>query len=297
MIVEIAWARRTSDGRIVGVDQVPSGLACECVCTQCEHPLVAAKGDVYRHHFRHHADGSTCGGGQETALHMLAKDIVMRAASIQLPDDDMRDITSAELEPTLGDVRPDVLIHTPKGDVAIEIAVEHRTGEVKTARLAAMNLAAVEIDISVYRGVLMSAEDARWAVYSTAARRWLRPRKGAGEAHSATEAEELDQPRRVRMGTRANLGPVPRRGHFTIETLGDSRCPCQRHRRSRTRQRPSGTTAIAASGARSVRRRHSERQGRALVLQGTQAGTLEPNGRAVRYLYTKKTMEPLEQFA
>lgn len=176
-MIEIAWARRTADGRIVGVDQVVNGLACECVCTQCERPLVAAKGNVYRHHFRHHAEGSICGGGQETALHMLAKDIVMRAASIQLPDDEAREITSAELEPTLGEVRPDVLIHTPQGDVAIEIAVEHRTGEVKTARLAAMNLPAVEIDISIYRGVLMSAEELGAAVLSTAARRWLRPRK------------------------------------------------------------------------------------------------------------------------
>jgi hypothetical protein len=143
----------------------------------CEHPLLAAKGDVYRHHFRHHADGSTCGGGQETALHMLAKDIVMRAVSIRLPDDKTRNITSAELEPTLDDVRPDVLIHTPQGDVAIEIAVEHRTGEAKTARLAEMNLVAVEIDISVYRGVLMSAEELGEAVLSTAARHWLRVRK------------------------------------------------------------------------------------------------------------------------
>jgi len=176
-MIEIAWARRTEDGRIVGVDQVAGGLACACVCTQCERTLVAAKGDIYRHHFRHHADGSTCGGGQETALHMLAKDIVMRAASILLPDAEARDIASAELEPVLGEVRPDVLIHTPQGDVAIEIAVEHRTGEVKIDRLAGMNLPAVEIDISIYRGVLMSAEELEKAVLSTAARRWLRVRK------------------------------------------------------------------------------------------------------------------------
>ena len=176
-MIEIAWARRTEDGRIVGVDQVSSGLACECVCTLCAPLCVAAKGDVYRHHFRHHADGSTCGGGQETALHMLAKDIVMRATSIHLPDNEVRDILSTELEPTMGDVRPDVLIITPKGSVAVELAVEHRTGEVKTARLAAMNLAAVEIDISVYRGVLMSAEELTRAVLSTASRRWLRVRK------------------------------------------------------------------------------------------------------------------------
>jgi hypothetical protein len=176
-MIEIAWARRKEDGKIVGVDKVPSGLACECVCTMCGHPLLAAKGDVYRHHFRHHADGSTCSGGQETALHLLAKDIVMRASRILLPDDEWRDISSGELEPALDDVRPDVLIHTPQGDVAVEIAVEHRTGEVKKARLAAMNLPAVEIDISVYRGVLMSEEELQEVVISTAPRHWLKVRK------------------------------------------------------------------------------------------------------------------------
>jgi len=178
-MIEIAWARRKSDGRIVGVDQVPNGLACECECTGCGRPVVAAQGDVNQHHFRHYADdsGSSCGGGQETALHKLAKTIVMEAASIQLPDG-IREILSAELEPTLEDVRPDVLIHTPNGGkVAIEIAVEHRTGDVKIGRLAAMGLPAVEIDISVYRGVIMSSTELAEAVLSTAARRWLRPRK------------------------------------------------------------------------------------------------------------------------
>jgi hypothetical protein len=101
----------------------------------------------------------------------------MRAVSIRLPDDETREIVAAELEPTVLDVRPDVLIHTPQGDVAIEIAVQHRTGEVKKARLAAMNLPAVEIDISIYRGVLMSEEELREAVLSTAARHWLKVRK------------------------------------------------------------------------------------------------------------------------
>jgi hypothetical protein len=177
-MIEIAWARRKSDGRIVGVDQVANGLACECVCSGCGRPVVAAQGDVNQHHFRHYADdsGSSCGGGQETALHLLAKTIVMEATSIQLPDG-TREIVSAELEPTMGDVRPDVLIHTPEGRVAIEIAVEHRTGDAKIARLVNMALPAVEIDISVYRGALLSSEELREVVLLTAGRRWLKPRK------------------------------------------------------------------------------------------------------------------------
>ena len=68
--------------------------------------LVAAKGDIYRHRFRHYADGSTCTGGRGEALHMLAKDIVMRATSIQLPDGEVRSITlGSELELTLGEVQ------------------------------------------------------------------------------------------------------------------------------------------------------------------------------------------------
>jgi hypothetical protein len=178
-MIEIAWARRKSDGRIVGVDQVANGLACECVCTKCERPLVAAQGDINQHHFRHYADdaGSSCGGGQETALHLLAKTIVMEAASIHLPGNEVRDILSAELEPTRGDVRPDVLIRTPLGEVAVEIAVEHRTGDAKIERLVAMGLPAAEIDISVYRGALLSSEELKEVVLSTAARRWLKSRK------------------------------------------------------------------------------------------------------------------------
>jgi hypothetical protein len=100
----------------------------------------------------------------------------MEAASILLPDG-IREILSAELEPTMGDVRPDVLITTKLGPVAIEIAVEHRTGDVKIARLAAMGLPAVEIDISVYRGVLLTSEELKDVVLSEAARRWLKPKK------------------------------------------------------------------------------------------------------------------------
>ena len=44
---------RHSGGRIVHVDDVPSGLACGCTCLDCGEALVARKGDILAFHFGH----------------------------------------------------------------------------------------------------------------------------------------------------------------------------------------------------------------------------------------------------
>jgi hypothetical protein len=180
-MIEIAWGIRVEDRHLVGVDQVESGLACGCICPECHKPLVAAKGDIVQHHFRHHADPlSPCGGGQETALHQMAKAMVVEAKEIMLPDG-LRSIVSAELEPWLDGVRPDVRVRTPSGNVAIEIAVNHRTAQDKVIRFHDLGLNAVEIDLSYYRGVVMNSEELRQAVLITAKRYWLRVKDKAGK--------------------------------------------------------------------------------------------------------------------
>lgn len=40
-------------GRIVHVGEVPSGLACDCKCLDCDEPLIARKGEIREHHFGH----------------------------------------------------------------------------------------------------------------------------------------------------------------------------------------------------------------------------------------------------
>jgi hypothetical protein len=173
-MIEIAWGIRSEDGRVVGVDQVESGLACGCVCPGCHKPLVAAKGEINQHHFRHYSeDSSACGGGQETALHRLAKTMVAEAAAISIPGG-IRDIVSADLEPWMDGIRPDVLLHTPEGDIAVEIAVNHWTEKEKVATFVQRNLAAMEIHLSHYRGVVMSAEELQGIVLTHARRQWLK---------------------------------------------------------------------------------------------------------------------------
>lgn len=48
------------DGTIKGIEVVPSGLACECVCPQCGEKLVAKKGDGLAAHFAHY-QAQDCG--------------------------------------------------------------------------------------------------------------------------------------------------------------------------------------------------------------------------------------------
>lgn len=70
-VFRIPFALR--DGRPVHVSEVDSGFHDDCLCPECNQPLVAKKGDRNAHHFAH--DGQhTCNG--ETILHLLAKQIL-----------------------------------------------------------------------------------------------------------------------------------------------------------------------------------------------------------------------------
>jgi len=71
-------------GRLWGVDEVSSGLACDCVCPHCQTPLVAKKGKRNRHHFAHHKK-IDCLGSAETILHILGKQILSNASFLFTP--------------------------------------------------------------------------------------------------------------------------------------------------------------------------------------------------------------------
>jgi hypothetical protein len=69
------------DGKVVSISEVERGLKCGAQCPQCSAPLVAKKGNINAHHFAHNLD-SNCKGAFETAIHLAAKDIVMKNNSI-----------------------------------------------------------------------------------------------------------------------------------------------------------------------------------------------------------------------
>lgn len=157
-----------ASGRMVAVNEVERGAACGCVCPQCKTPLIAKKGDVIRHHFAHSAEA--CGGALETALHKMAKQIIVDAGKVWVPRYAVRYpeqwqneefvtergkkerwyVGKAEAECQLGVLRLDVRLKDAARDLGVEIYVTHPVPMEKRQSLVELNYSTIEIDISGY---------------------------------------------------------------------------------------------------------------------------------------------------
>lgn len=160
-----------AQGVLRHVDEVGRGLACDCVCPACGARLVAKQGSVLAHTFAHES-GSDCAHGVETALHLAAKEILLKERWLMLPaliekaqalDSSGRlhgserslpqhqmsfdEVTS---EVRLGRVVPDIVATGPGTKLLVEVAVTHfvRDAPEKLARLVGIGIPAIEIDLS-----------------------------------------------------------------------------------------------------------------------------------------------------
>jgi hypothetical protein len=131
--------------------------------------------------------GPACGGGPETALHILCKEIIRDELRLTLPQEfavhgtyerlisEAREMVFERVTLEFRDhveVIPDLRLQVDDLNLFVEIAVTHPCGEEKIARLKQLGTAAVEIDMSsVPRNA--PPQDVRRAVLSTAPRRWL----------------------------------------------------------------------------------------------------------------------------
>jgi hypothetical protein len=184
------------DGRMVSVDEVFRGLNCECVCAQCGASLVAAKGEIIRHHFRHHSPSSTCTYGPETALHQYAKQVICEQMRLGLPDGDLGPILSAKPEVMIGGVngvKPDVVVEFQKEVVAVEIYVKHRVPRDKIDKYANQELAAIEIDLSKYPFADRTDEYWHEIILYAASRYWLFPPRYIREENERKRLHEIEQ--------------------------------------------------------------------------------------------------------
>lgn len=187
------------DGRLVFVSDVAFGLKCKCVCPECGQALVARNRDFPgRRRVRHfqHMRTSSCPGGYETAVHLMAKDVLATADAVLLPrwasgdvviEPEPVGIVSAGIEVPLldGAIRPDVLVHGMASEIefnvlCFEVRVRHAVDEPKRSLLAANGMDAIEIDLSglddeavadpatFRREVLENPENRRWIHLSNA---------------------------------------------------------------------------------------------------------------------------------
>ncbi len=176
----------TADGKLVHIRTVERGLKCGCVCPDCKRPLVAkTKADKVTPHFAHH--GPACGGGPETALHKLAKQIIAEKLVLVVPErvasyGGERRVLSAAKEIKLTSARveytdpkqivPDLYVTVQGRELFVEIAVTHPCGEEKIQRLHALGIAALEIDLSKVARDAPPDEIANIVLHA-APRKWL----------------------------------------------------------------------------------------------------------------------------
>lgn len=147
------------DGNLVHIRDVPSGLDCRCVCPHCKSTLVAKKGEKNTYHFAHYRSAE-CNHGGETALHLLAKKVLLETKTLYVPGVpisvyDMNVIGSivtfdnAEVEKAINaEIRSDVLLWLGDRFLNVEFKVKHPVDMGKKIALFNAGIPTIEIDLS-----------------------------------------------------------------------------------------------------------------------------------------------------
>ena len=182
--VSLQFARQGDN--IVHISEVSKGLACNCICEECDSKLIARKGKVRQHHFAHH-EKSDCKGAWETLTHEKAKEVIIEEGYINVPKPDSFDLVpvhfeTVEPEVSIGSYRADVVgTHKSGKRLVIEIAVTHSCEWKKIQYFEEEKISSIEIYMNDLHSVL-SLEEFKEYVLSSAQRIWIfneKVRRGA----------------------------------------------------------------------------------------------------------------------
>lgn len=155
-------------GKNVYIDEVPNGKQCGCFCKECGGELVARHGEKRIHHFAHASrnDSIKC---SQTALHLLAKEIIAEERSVpSINRNGQFEFIHADkisLESNLGEIIPDVLAVCGENKIAFEIFVTHAVDNVKFDKILNQKLTTFEIDLSKIK--YENKDDIKNAIYDT----------------------------------------------------------------------------------------------------------------------------------
>lgn len=154
----------TSNGKIVSINEAERGLNCNCLCIGCKQRLIAKKGKKQIHHFAHY-NAIECGKSNQTLIHLKAKDILLKAKKIKLPDlyiefpnsgknkeliksADYISIDHVILEKKLDSIIPDIIVISNNQKLIIEVVVTHDIDDEKFQKIKKMNIPTLKIDLS-----------------------------------------------------------------------------------------------------------------------------------------------------
>ena len=148
------------NGNLISINEVESGLKCDCFCPVCNSQLVARKGKIKVHHFAHY-NSNECESYGESMLHLLAKKIIEENKYLLVPDFDKEvgsysnlkkiDLTKIEVEKGYNDIKPDIIAWVgDENNFFVEIAVTHKVDYEKLLKIKEYNVSTLEIDLGDY---------------------------------------------------------------------------------------------------------------------------------------------------
>lgn len=157
----------------VRVDGLPSGLACNCYCAKCgaRFEAVHPSSPSRRSYFRHHKS-EDCGGSFESAVHLMAKQVLLQNKCLMLPYLKVRPsrslwqigsfVTQEEMvverqlvtfdrvedEVWIDGRIPDIVMWKNDRKLLVEVFVTHDISEEKLQWLRQQDVATVRINLS-----------------------------------------------------------------------------------------------------------------------------------------------------
>jgi hypothetical protein len=145
-IIKVALHKVTLNA--IHIDDAENGLDCGCYCDVCgvDFQAVQSKSEHPRAwHYRH--DGKGCGGGQETALHKFAKQILVEHNRLYIPGHGTVFYDEPVAEKQHLTVRPDVKAIHDGQQIFFEVAVKHFSEPQKRSLIKLEKLRTVEINL------------------------------------------------------------------------------------------------------------------------------------------------------
>lgn len=185
---------------LVHIDDVGNGTKCACHCPYCNKPLHAKNGGKQREHHFAHAHGKECKGAYESALHLLAKEILQETGRIMLPQFDgrnfpsgsvsIRNIQIEKLDERYG-IKPDAEGIMDNGDrLLIEFYVSHKVDEEKRQIIVDNHLKCLEIDIRYQE--LNKAELKKFLTTTDKGRKWIETTAQTLKSNSKSNTSRRD---------------------------------------------------------------------------------------------------------
>ena len=183
----------TKNGMLVHISEVESGLQedVKCVSPLCDSSLVACKGSVRKHYFRHEKECSSPHTALESLLHLLVKEVLEEDGMLRLPSksqiaifledrvklchlEDVEVEKRISLEKRKQYIVADVVGQMEGTPLIVEVFVTHRVDTAKKELIERLGIPSIEVDFSDFtydtskeevKQILLDASRARWIYY------------------------------------------------------------------------------------------------------------------------------------